>query len=461
MVMTKTAVKSSRLRLPSHLPREPRWSLGFVGVLLFIFVQYTSLPLMYPVLAPLHTAKIAVGLALLGYLIAPRSPAGIAKEPRVIDAAILFLMFSIVVSAVLNSGRVGIWGGVLYVLDWVVIYFLISRLLTSRWRLRWVIFLLLLLNLKMAQYSVRTYIAGIRAGYSGMEIIKLGGASGARMTAFFGNADDFGMAMCIVFGLTLPLLFRKRQKLYQKFFLGVCFLGFLLAVLLCGSRGAVVGAAAVVFVALIRMPKKSAAVMVLLFFVAALLVVMPGAGWTRFQNALHWRQDKDVYSRFMLWKAGAYMWANHPGFGVGAMEFPNTFLSNPLYVSWNPYGAETHATHSIYVEAISELGTAGTLLLALAIVAFFRGNAQTRKWALAQNPEGRRSFDYCLAAALDLAMVAYLVCGVFLAELYYPHLWILLGLGAATSRVCTAKPLAEAERKWQRVKTKRPVPAVS
>lgn len=458
--MPGPAVSPFQLRLARLSHSEPRWSLGFVGLLLFIFVQYTSLPLMYPVLAPLHTARLAVAIALLGYLIAPHVRAGIAKEARVIDAAILFLMFSILVSATLNRSRPGIWDGVVYVGTWIVIYFLLSRLLTSRWRLQGLVFLLLLLNLKLAQFAVRVYISGVRAGYSGMEIIQLGGASGARTTAFFGNADDFGMAMCIVFGLTWPLFFRKGQRLYQQLFLAVCFVGFLLALLLSGTRGAVVGAAAVVLVALMRSPKKSAAILLLLLFAASLWFVMPGAGWTRFQHALHWRQDPDVYSRLMLWKAGVYMWSSHPAFGVGATEFPDVFLSNPVYTSWSPFGRFVSAAHSIYIQSLAELGTAGTLLLLVAVIAFFRGNSRVRKLALAQNPEGRRSVDYCLAAGLDMAMVAYLVCGAFLAQLYYPHLWILLGLGAATNRVCAAKPLEKPAAPWA-LQTKRLATAAS
>lgn len=454
MVMPATAARPSPLRLACLA--EPRWGLGFIGLLLLIFVQYTSLPLMYPVLAPLHTARVAVAIALFGYLIAFHARTGIAKEARVIDAALLLLMFSILASAILNSGRTEVWDGVLYVANWVIIYFLVSRLLSSRWRLQWLLFVFLLLNLKLAQFAVRVYINGVRAGYSGMEIIQLGGASGARTTAFFGNADDFGMAMCIVFGLTWPLLFRKGQKLYQRFFLAVCFVGFLLAVLLSGTRGAVVGAVAVALVALVRSPKRSGTFLLLFLFATSLLFVLPGASRTRFQNALQWRQDQDVYSRLMLWKAGLYMWAGHPAFGVGATEFPQVFASNPTYTSWSPYGSGVTAAHSIYIQSLAELGTAGTLLLLLAVIAFFRGNARVRQRALAQNPEGRRSFDYCVAAGLDMAMVAYLVCGAFLAQLYYPHLWILLGLGAAANRVCAAKPFEKPSVPWQTLQTKRP-----
>jgi hypothetical protein len=37
-------------------------------------------------------------------------------------------------------------------------------------------------------------------------------------------------------------------------------------------------------------------------------------------------------------------------------------------------------------------------------------------------------------------MVGYLVSGAFLAVLYYPHLWILLGLSVATHKMCLSQP---------------------
>lgn len=75
-------------------------------------------------------------------------------------------------------------------------------------------------------------------------------------------------------------------------------------------------------------------------------------------------------------------------------------------------------------------------MLVVLVIAFFRLNAKTRKRALASCPDGRRSFLYCLAAGLDLGLVGYLAGAAFLAEFYYPHLWILAGMCVATHSVC-------------------------
>lgn len=55
-------------------------------------------------------------------------------------------------------------------------------------------------------------------------------------------------------------------------------------------------------------------------------------------------------------------------------------------------------------------------------------NARTRKMVLGQGVDKRKSYDFNAALALDLALIGYLVSGAFLTVLYYPHLWVLLGL---------------------------------
>ena len=44
-----------------------------------------------------------------------------------------------------------------------------------------------------------------------------------------------------------------------------------------------------------------------------------------------------------------------------------------------------------------------------------------------------------MALGLDLGLVGYLTSGAFLSVLYYPHLWILLGLSVAANRCLTNK----------------------
>jgi O-antigen ligase len=210
----------------------------------------------------------------------------------------------------------------------------------------------------------------------------------------------------------------------------ICFVLFFLAILLCGSRGAVVGAAAIVLVALAKSPKKIGAVLLTVIFVLAIWFVLPDASKERFQSAWDWQHDANASSRVTFWKAGLRMFEDNPIFGVGPGNFTQV------------NGAH-RAAHSLYIQALSESGLVGSIAIVTLWILFFRMNARTRKQALATDAAGHRSFEYCLAFGLNLALVGYLASGAFLSVLYYPHLWILLGLSVAVNRCSANKQLKE------------------
>ncbi len=129
------------------------------------------------------------------------------------------------------------------------------------------------------------------------------------------------------------------------------------------------------------------------------------------------------------------MFWDYPVFGVGPDNFPQVYRTQYL----DSPNAVVFAAHSVYIQALAETGLVGTMSLVPLVVLFLRLNARTRKHALASSPAGRRSFEYCLALGLDLALVGYLASGAFLSVLYYPHLWILLGLSVAANTACANK----------------------
>lgn len=429
-------------------PYEARWSLGFLGLLFYLVVEYTRLPAMYPVLEPLRLGKVAVGLAVVGYLISSRTHVN-RRSSRIIDVLLVLFLFFAFFSTCLAPVSTNVWQDFIDIANWVVIYFLVSRILVTRWRLRIFLGLFILLNLKLAQFSIRGYISGRLAGLTNMEFIMRGGGI-AGSTGFFGNAADFGLAMCVVWGITWALLFRKGQKQLPRAVMTLCFVVFLLSILLCGSRGAVVGAGAIVLIALGKTPKRIGAGMLLFVFLLGLLVVLPGASKERFVSAWHWRHDKDAYSRILFWEAGLKMWTHRPLLGMGPDRFP--YVVQEHYAEYLLTGMGARAAHSLYIQSIADLGLAGTLMLVGLVIGFLKLNGKTRKLVLASPLGGRRSLEYCVAAGLDLGLVGYLVAGAFLSVLYYPHLWILLGLSVATHTVSQREYGQEVEpaKPWKR-----------
>jgi O-antigen ligase len=411
-------------------PREPHWDLAFFGMMGYLVVEYMRLSAQYPILLPLQVGKVVVGITFLGYLISHRRSGGDRSPVYSMDLAMGILVFASFVSACFAPDQDLAWATVSDLVRWAVIYFLIGRVVNNSWRLRLFIFLLLLLNLKMAQAAIRGYAQFKQAGMSEEAIAKFG--VGAGSVGFFGNEGDFGVAMCVVWPLAGMLLMGEIKKIARIIFL-VSLMGFTAAIFMSSSRGALVALVITAAFGWLKNPKRIfAGLIVGLILLASVYLVSP-AYKARLESALHPEQDETASIRLNLWKAGLRMFASHPILGVGPGNFPPAYYSEHSGVE---VGKIITAPHNIFIQALSELGLMGLLPILALMIFLFRINARTRKLLRATGEDGQRRFEYRMATALDLALIAYVVSGSFLTVLYYPHLWVLLGMSVATYNCC-------------------------
>jgi len=266
-------------------------------------------------------------------------------------------------------------------------------------------------------------------GVDEMALVRYGISGGS---SFFSNSADGGLALCVVWPVAIWLLLSKPKGWYKLVVVAGALL-FLAAILLCGSRGAVVGAAAIVLVAVLRNPTKIAAALMLLSLAVGIWFILPEASKQRFESARNPEQDLTAHHRLLLWKAGLEMFADSPLVGVGINNYP--------LVRRDQYPIELFTwmatvPHSTYIQALSELGIVGTVPVLLLWWQFFQLNARTRRLILSRGPAARRTFEFGLATALDLSMVGYMASGAFVAVLWYPHLFVLFGLSSALHSVC-------------------------
>jgi O-antigen ligase len=415
---------TSQLAMPALLHEdvlpEPRWGLDFVGLLAYIFVEYTRIAVMYPVLAPLQLGKVSLLAAMLGVLVC-RTPPSADGNGRIKFAVVMLgilCCFSGLMANYTTVPEVSLWN----IPEQLIAVFLVARAVNNRWRSQRFIFLLLLLNLKVAQHGLRTYILEHGRATDEMAFVKFGIIGGGG--GFYDNSADLGVAMCVVFGLAVALLQCRSGRKSRLFFL-VCALAFGALVLVCGSRGAVVGAAAIILAIWLKSPSKSWAPVFMLLFVGGLVFLMPHASRDRFQSAEHWQGDQTANHRVLLWQAGLRMWADYPVFGVGPANYRYVRQASYRIAVANDHDA--YVCHSLYIEVISELGTFGTLAAAAVIIGFFVLTRRVRKRLIADSAD-REGWEYCLCSGLELAMIGYLVSGAFVSVFWYPHIWVLCGL---------------------------------
>lgn len=396
------------------------WGFDFIGLLFYIFIEYTRLAAMYPVLAPLQLGKVSLLMAMLGVLARRATPS--AEGNGKLKTAILMLAIFAGISSLLahytTLPATSLWN----IAEQLIVVFLIGRAVTSRWRSQVFVFLLLLLCLKVAQHGLRTYALEHGRATDEMAFVKFGIIGGGG--GFYDNSADLGVALCVVFGLSVALLQAKSGR-KTRLFLLVCTLAFGALIIVCGSRGAIVGAAFIVLATWIKSPGKGWAPVFLVVFAAGLVFLMPHASRERFQSAEHYEGDQTANHRVLLWKAGLRMWGDYPIFGVGPANF--RYVRQASYRIATDNDRDAYVCHSLYIEVISELGTLGALTVISILFFFFLIMGRVRKRLIADGAS-RQSWEFCLCSGLDLAMIGYLASGAFVSVFWYPHIWLLCGL---------------------------------
>ena len=133
------------------------------------------------------------------------------------------------------------------------------------------------------------------------------------------------------------------------------------------------------------------------------------------------------------------MWKANPILGVGSGNFRWVIEDYQTPEQFAKFGRGLGGSiiaHSLPVECMAELGSAGAIALLVLIVATWRGLGRV----IRQIPgPGKAPPDLdpdlaqlrCYADALRGAILAIFVAGAFLSLLYYSHLWVLLAVGSA------------------------------
>jgi O-antigen ligase len=149
-------------------------------------------------------------------------------------------------------------------------------------------------------------------------------------------------------------------------------------------------------------------------------------------------EDNSSIMRLTYWNFGWELMKQHPLFGIGYFNWLPTYSAHLLAIGdrRNP-----EVCHNIFIQAGSELGFPGLLLVVAIIVSTFVLNFRTRRLLReSKNPGFLRQ----IAFGLDAAMIGYVVSAQFVTVLYYPYLWIQLAITVALHNVvCRATQRAK------------------
>jgi len=386
------------------------WFISF-----YLFVEYVRPQTLYPSIDPIPFGELAA-LGTFVALIAEGNTRWVSNSENklmVMFLAIILFSSTFGLSPKYSFSRLPSF------LSWFLIYFLIIHTVTTNNRFFVFILFFLLYNFKMAQFSFRGWAS------QGFGFAREGTGGGP---GWFENSGEFGIQMCMFLPLAVYFLLSLRsflptwKKLLLLFFPAFALTG----IISSASRGALIGAAAVISMMYFQSKHKLKAAPVVIIIALLAIRLIPEEQKERLSYA---GKDATSLARTERWKKGLQMATRYPLLGVG---YKNWSIADRTF-----FGGNGELCHNIFIECLAELGYTGLIGFCSMILFSFVNNQRTRRVVRPGLPHDR--FIYYMAHGLDAALVGYLVSGFFVTVFYYPYFWINLAMTAALNSIAMSQ----------------------
>ena len=274
-------------------------------------------------------------------------------------------------------------------------------------------------------------------------VLHTGNLAELRQTGFHGSANYFALYQLVILPPTLVLAAMDRRPERRPFYYAV--IAFIaLSVVLSQSRMGVVVLVAVALLVLLLPTRfffaqatQKVTYAGTLLLIAALVAIAAPAGFLDRASRIHTAvsEEGDQGSgRLDLWRGALTAFEQEPWLGLGAGNFYGEAVSllqqTPgVRVSFIYYsaGLEGRPTHSIYFDALADLGVVGFVIFILLL-------GLTGRYLFLAYRRSRRAGDRDLermTVAIVVIFVATAIGGAFLSIGLGKLLWIIIGLALA------------------------------
>jgi hypothetical protein len=302
---------------------------------------------------------------------------------------------------------------------------LLSIVMADRRGVTWTLWALLLANFKLSQFQIRGFKAGYATEDAEMKYHIAREGVGVGSQGFFGNAGDFGVAMCTIIPLAIALGLYGATRL-QRWTGWLLAASFGISIIYTGSRGGMVGLAAVGLVYVVRSKRYFAGLLAVAIGLAALWMMAPPEMQGRVR-ATGSESDGTGDFRTQLWVAGAHMIADHPLTGVGIGNY-GLALAQRYFVHGGRLKAGWEMDpHNVVIQAASEMGVLGVVVLVVVVVVVVRQGRYARRVFARAGADVPVSVKVA-ATACPVMFAGYFASGQFISVLYYPHIFYILAL---------------------------------
>ncbi len=302
-------------------------------------------------------------------------------------------------------------------------YFVLTRTITSRYRLYLLLALLLVSGAFASLYGIYQYFGGAATTSAWVDTTMFGDI-GSRVGSTFNNPNILGEYLIMMIPLALGVLWYRKKLPYKVIYVGIlCIMG--ICMLLTFSRGAWLG----LIVALVGFFVVRDKRLFILFLVALLVMpfALPDSVMHRFTSIGDLSDTSSSYRMSILIgslrMAGDY-WLS--GIGLGSQSF------EAIYPKYSLAAAYAHHSHNIYLQVILEMGAAGALVFMLIILVFARAT-------LAQQGKTKDRFLSSIMIASCTGVGGYLVQGL-VENIWYNYrvlhiFWVVVAVGLCALRL--------------------------
>jgi O-antigen ligase len=272
--------------------------------------------------------------------------------------------------------------------------------------------------------------------------------NGAGLGSWLKDENDVCLALDVAFAMGIFLWLGSRS-VKSRIWIGALLLLYLAGIVASLSRGGFIGLVAVSVWAVWRSPHRLLYAGAAVLVAAVLFLAVPATYLDEMRSIPQAAEGEGTGGeRFYLWGLALKMFAARPlsGWGPGNFEYAahnfqgvERFGLADAAITRDVWGK---SVHSVYLTILSELGLAGLGLFAWLILRACRQHRRLRRQLspaeeTSPDPDAGEALHRirCLSLAIQGAIVAFLVAGVFISAFYYPVIWLLLALSAALERV--------------------------
>jgi hypothetical protein len=292
--------------------------------------------------------------------------------------------------------------------------------------------------LALAFAAVTVLLVAQNVGKMGQDI-----RYGAFAAAYFmGDGNDFGWGLIIMLPFSIYLTVGKRGFISRMIGLGGIVIG-IGGIVGTESRGATLALAGSMLLFWATVSKRKLLfVGILAIGITAVVLLAPPAYFQRLNTLQNYEEDNSAQGRLRAWRAARQMALDYP-LGVGANNFNSAYGRFYMPADTSGWAANRWiSTHSCYFKVLAEYGYPGLFLFLGVLFTTARDNVLSARRLRAAGDAAVFEPEWPLL--LNVSLLGYSICALFLGGITYPHLYLIAGLSVATSRISSQAAAAPA-----------------